>query len=238
MHFDCEYNCTYPFINIGMIYTCEHRASQTDYPLTISSVSSHVIPSKKNLDVKGLSIRFQVWERVPRAMRNFFPNLEAIEMIATHLREITWEDFEGLTRLKNLNFKGNKLQTLDGSIFQSMPQLHTISLSKNPLRHINLDTFKHSKELKAIYLRNTSCIDEDAVGSEQIKKFLPLLQARCPPSLEMMQRRQIEQIVKRTHSLEKSMHKVENRLKNLEPAFQKNKMKGKEKVVKKNKKSV
>lgn len=244
MHFVCEYKL-HEFPNIGSIYTCQHYANQTDYSLLISTVSNHVEPLRNNLHVEGFSIRSQVWERIPRGIRNFFPNLEALEMVATRLREITWEDFEGLHRLKSLNFKGNKLQTLDGSTFQSLPQLHTISLSHNPLRHINLDTFNKSRKLKAIYLKNTSCIDQDKEGStKEIKKYLDLLQIRCPPSLEMMQRKQVEQIAKKTDSLEKSISKViqnidkiENRLTNLEPALSNNPSKVKRKIFKKTEKS-
>lgn len=250
MRFDCKYEM-YFFFNIGSIYTCRHNFSRKGDSLIISSVSNHVEPSKNNSQVKGFSIRSQVWDRVPRALRIFFPNLEALEMVATELREITWEDFEGLPKLKHLNFMGNELQTLDGSIFQSIPHLHTIRLSQNPLRHINLKTFIYSKELKAIYLTNSNCIDQDIKEptKEDIKELIDQLQIRCPPSSEMMQRNIIDspelrrkindQIDIKTAPIEKELYKIiqninkmENRLTYMEPAIPANHNRIKRKIRK------
>lgn len=190
MHLDCKYKF-YDF-SIGSIYACVNNCIRKGDSPIITDVSSHRDPSKNNLHVKGISIRDKDCDFVPRGIRIFFPNLEALDIVGAQLREITWEDFEGLSKLKHLNFKGNKLQTLDGSVFQSMPHLQTIFLSHNPLRHINLKTFSNSRELKAIYLTHAKCINQDATKSTEIKKLIDQLQIRCPPSFEMMQRNIID----------------------------------------------
>lgn len=118
-----------------------------------------------------------------------------------------------------------------------MPHLHTILLSKNHFRHINLNAFTNSKDLKAIYLTDAGCIDQDTVDptKEEIKELIDQLQIRCPPSFEMMQRSIIDsselrkkiddRIDSKTSPLEKAMsiiiqniNKIEDRLTNLEPA--------------------
>lgn len=173
---------------MGEIYTCKIENDFNGESRTIEKVSQEHLKRKNNIDVKAISIEnSHKWPRIPLGIRAFFKNIEALEFDFTGLTEISSEDFDGLSQLKELILRGNKIHTIPEGLFEELPHLRTIDLSDNPIRHIGHNTFASLRELTKLSLQNTDCINEMASNKDKVKDLTFQLRIRCSPTDRMIE---------------------------------------------------
>lgn len=73
---------------------------------------------------------------IPKRIGEFFPNLEGLWIESSGLKQIKKEDLAQFTNLKFLNLRLNKLTSISGDLFQSVPNLKVISIYGNSIKYI------------------------------------------------------------------------------------------------------
>lgn len=221
---DCKYSMqTY---QDGKLYSCVIESDYEGDSLIVKDVSQDHHKAKTNHHVKCLSIDSKKWPSVPRNLKEFFPNLECLQMLNTGLEKITWEDFEGLPKMKYLFLRKNKLQSIDGNLFKHLPELKILNLSANPLRHIGRDTLLHLSHLAYLDLTGTTCINQKARNRSEVEELTYLLDIRCPQSHEMALKMIVEslkqlenigrEVQKEVSGLKSSINRIEKSVGSLE----------------------
>lgn len=169
-------------------YTCEARVIFEGDQRNVTEVSQNHLTGKNNSDVKNLMIRNQVLGLVPRNIGDFFPNLEALDIVNAEITEISRGDFAGLPQLRQLDFFRNNISHLGSNLFEGSPLMEAFSLYYNPVSRVGYDAFKGLDQLTSLHFSVTKCIneraDEDRVSVEEL---IFMLAVNCPPTLAMIE---------------------------------------------------
>lgn len=221
---DCKYSMqTY---QDGKLYSCVIESDYKGDSLIVEDVSQDHHKAKTNHHVKWLSIDSKKWPSLPRNLEEFFPNLECLQMLNTGLKKISWEDFQGLPKMKYLFLRKNKLQSIDEDLFKYLPELKIINLSANPLRHMGRDISSDLLHLEYLDLSETTCINQKARSRLEVEELTNLLDIRCPPSHEMTLKMIVEslkqlenigkEVLKEVSGLTSSINRIEKSVGSLE----------------------
>jgi hypothetical protein len=121
-------------ISIGYwpIYGTSSKSMQTCFIQTFKIDSrDFVLGNGRNETIKGL------WfpgnkkvEFLPTKVLSVFPNLEAFSAPRCSIREISKENFVGLSKLEYLSLSGNQIKTVRSGTFEGLSSLTTVWLSK------------------------------------------------------------------------------------------------------------
>lgn len=182
-------DCTYSVTAAWKIetYFCTARIIYVGHNWSVSKASHNHTLGKKHEDVKGLSASDRYLKCMPRTLAKVFPNLEGVNIQSSGLTKIKKEDLAQISNLKELNLYGNKIQALDGNLFEDHPGIQYICFRNNPLKHIGLNSFRGMKELKRIDLHKAGCVSEDLSGRTASKALIKKLLIKCRPTWHMME---------------------------------------------------
>lgn len=196
----CNFDDVREIWTIRDVYTCDVQELSNG---TITSVSgdhtNYNGNTRSNSHVRSLEIKNKDSRAMPRAIADFFPNLEAIFIHNAGLEEISPEDLKGLTQLRQLDLRQNKIREIDGHLFAGNSLISAFSVTENPVRHVNPRIFEGTSHLTSLHFHRTGCIktvDEHVTDNrDEVVEYIREVTFRCPPSFPMIQReikRQIE----------------------------------------------
>lgn len=146
---------------------------------TVSSVVYRNGSDVPNLDIIGAleisnaaALRF-----IPTGIKRKFPNLYELAIKYCSLQAVHKSDLKELgSSLVILSLDANRLTAIDAHLFEFNTNLEKISLSFNPIRHINPAFFTNLKNLQnisSIDLRYLSCMNQqfDSSTDHEIELF-------------------------------------------------------------------
>lgn len=116
---------------------------------------------------------------VPSGIADNFQNLKVLVIAFTGLKEITHEDLKPLVHLENLYIDNNQLESLEKKLFVSNPQITTINLSNNRIKHVAPQILEPLTNLQKINFSQNVCVDFDAVDKETILELIQKLETDC-----------------------------------------------------------
>ncbi|KAK3773876.1 hypothetical protein RRG08_036566 [Elysia crispata] len=124
---------------------------------SISNISEPVFSNMSQL--KHLMVSHNPLNILSPAVFKDLPQLLSLEVDFTRFKPVPGL-FNGLTKLRRLNLRGNELKTLDEILGQdghaSLPLLHHLDLSYNLLESLPQDIFQLHSELKSVRLVHNS----------------------------------------------------------------------------------
>jgi Leucine-rich repeat (LRR) protein len=99
---------------------------------TVKIDSKHfVLANGRNESINGLSFPAnKKVEFLPTKIANVFPNLEAFSAYACSIREISKENFVGLSKLEFLDLHYNQIKTIRSGTFEGLSSLKAVHLCK------------------------------------------------------------------------------------------------------------
>jgi Leucine-rich repeat (LRR) protein len=119
-------------------YTCEITdASITQSGTEISRCIGEHLPNRTNNYVTAIRFEETTVHYFPQGVHNIFPNLKALEISGTGLKEISREDLIGLENIEDLVLDNNQLTSLPSDLFAEMKSLKEISIFHNKLEFIS-----------------------------------------------------------------------------------------------------
>jgi hypothetical protein len=93
----------------------------------------------------------------PRGIENVFKNLNAIEVVETHLKEIHKCDMKPFPKLQFLSLHSNDLEVIEADLFKYNEDLEWIWLNNNKITHIDAKVFDSLSQLREIFLYKNPC---------------------------------------------------------------------------------
>ncbi|XP_043667311.1 lutropin-choriogonadotropic hormone receptor isoform X3 [Vespula pensylvanica] len=155
----------------------------------ITRVSAHVFHQLSNLEFLSLR-RNHLYTIHEDAFENL-TSLRVLELDDNYLTEIPIALIK-LDALEDLSISNNKIQQLDGYIFQSIDSLISLDLRGNPIKQINDNTFQNLHKLRKLILSDikemrvfpnlngTSSLEVLKLDRARLKAIPPDLCVQCP----------------------------------------------------------
>jgi len=117
----------------------------------LSKYSMH-LPGNSNKDVKIVRLmRTKNCSRIPKGLKQIFPNMEILIINDCKISEIDREDLKGLENLKELIVEHSPIYYLNSDVFKDLKELEVVMFHNTKLATIEANIFDNLKSLKAIY---------------------------------------------------------------------------------------
>lgn len=138
--------------------------------------------NKTGTDVDGLYIANGVYQYLPININEYFPNLKAIWVQHTGLKEIKPCHLSAYKDLREISIQQNEIETLDNDLFAKNKKLEYINLSNNKIKYVDANIFRNLDATLFIVIRivKNPCIDEVANTPAKITALKTILQDQCP----------------------------------------------------------
>jgi hypothetical protein len=187
LYFECKYS-VYDWVISGNMYMCDATVVFTGDPNAITGVSQNHLPGKTNADVGGFAIHLQPIKRIPANIDRFFGNIRAISMMNSTVSRLTQEDLKVFPRLEVFACFYNRLETIDGDVFQFNPRLQHLNLVGNFITNIGPNFLVHLPVLHQLYFTGNLCTNENGNTALLVEEVSRKLRFQCPPTPEMIEK--------------------------------------------------
>lgn len=137
MKLKCEFRIAPWYHEPKDFFTCFiTSATITKRKTEIEDIVGTHLPNK-NKDVLGLVLSNTAAEYFPRGLNKKFPNLKALMLKNSGLKEISMQDLIGLENLETLLFLSEKLESLPDNLLTHMRKLSRITFYRNELEFVS-----------------------------------------------------------------------------------------------------
>jgi hypothetical protein len=167
-HFDNEYTCT---------ATIQPSFEDNSLQLVFGQHQGN----HSNSDVRGLSIRDQNLQVIPRNLASFFRNLLEIELINTKLRSISNEEFRPITNLRAFYSVSNPLEFLSGDLFSRNARMTYLGFKHNRIAQVGAD-FLSAHFLYSLDFTGNVCINKSEDNIHKMRRFIREIRSLCSPA--------------------------------------------------------
>ncbi|XP_037046956.1 leucine-rich repeat and transmembrane domain-containing protein 1-like [Bradysia coprophila] len=142
----------------------------TTEDVTITSINGKEASFYGDKKVTYLDILDQTVHYLPKGIENFFPLLEKLSIVGSELNSVKSDNLKPFVHLQTVNLKNNKITTLDSNVFEFNPEITTLWMSRNNLKHIGADILTPLKKLTYADFSANECVDKliDEEGSETV----------------------------------------------------------------------
>lgn len=181
---DCTYSVT-SLWKTDNVYVCTARVILVGDDCNLTESSRNHLDGMNDSDVKGVSFDGNNLKMMPRNLSKIFPNLEALQISSSQLKEIKREDLVGFRKLEVFDLYNNQIRSIAGNLFENNLQIQHIRFSENPLKHVGLNAFKNL-QLHTLYLNSAGCISDYGNNRAAVERLIMRMTDSCPPSWEMI----------------------------------------------------
>lgn len=162
------------------MYSCQSRRIIPSISESVVNVTGSHLEGRSNADVSGLIVdNQQDFNRIPRNIEAFFPNLTFLRWLSGDLTSIVSDDLKPFPALAALVLGHNKIFSLNGDLFQHTPKMIVISFSDNVIEHVGFDLLTNLSGLTHAYFANNICINQNAETPEEMENLLRHLSIHC-----------------------------------------------------------
>lgn len=173
------------FVVIGTTYTCEVNSGLNPGITEITEITEihgNHLPGRSNLDVEAFqTLSMEAFRMMPTGIERFFPNLLLLQFFSGILSSVSSEDLSAWPNLTMFSAQRNKIEILDGDLFQNAPQLKWIDLSSNLIQNVGTNLLSNLNELTYISFIDNPCINSFANTPQEIENLKSQLLTQCPP---------------------------------------------------------
>ncbi|CRK94700.1 CLUMA_CG008200, isoform A [Clunio marinus] len=125
----------------------------------VFKISGDHLESSTEEDVSEASFINQLIFYFPRNLGIFFPNLQVLTLYSCGIKRISKFDLHGLRRLKEISLNGNHLVTLPNNLFESTPEIESVSFCRNKIKYIGPNIFDSLDNLRYANFKLNKNID-------------------------------------------------------------------------------
>jgi Leucine-rich repeat (LRR) protein len=141
----------------------------------------------RHLDSRNHSSVTAFWSRnssytvnyMPRGLNDVFPNLDAITIKNSHLKEIRQTDLQPFSKLKVLDLDKNDIETIERDLFKFNLQLQVIFLTDNKIRRVHPNVFDHLNKLRYLDMGYNACVNEYAADRAGVLELITKIKEHC-----------------------------------------------------------
>lgn len=218
LHESVRINCDYKYIPwpiIGNTYTCQVKnLNVTESNDSVLKVLGNHYNPLGNHHVRGFDIRAQTCYFFPLRIRNWFPNVEAIQIHNSRLKVITHADLQPFIRLRVLHLSANQLTTLDNKLFEHNPNLVRIDFKHQKIKHIGYNILDFLDQLAMANFDESGCVNFYAQNGRQgVQDLKKEIRVNCQPIAEMIA--EVESLKEMVASLKSINEKTQEMIKHM-----------------------
>ncbi|KAG5668810.1 hypothetical protein PVAND_016734 [Polypedilum vanderplanki] len=146
------------------LYECENGNIQitSKTKRTITKINASHNHRKSNKDVDSVWIHDTIVNFFPKNLEEFFPDLIAISITTSKLKEIHADDLKPFPKLIKLFLTNNELEVLDEDLFANNPKLKRLNFDGNRIRHVGGSLFVGHENLLFLHFLNNNCYSGEA----------------------------------------------------------------------------
>lgn len=115
----------------------------------------------------------------PKTLKNFFPNLKAIQFYTTDLEEISSDDLKQFPNLEYLNLAFNLLKKLPGDLLGYTLKLKVVVFHNNKLANVGLGILDGLNSLSDVDFQANTCINLNAQTPDELETLKEELKINC-----------------------------------------------------------
>lgn len=141
-----------------------------DDDIRIVTPSTLSNPINESVSVLQLTSNENV-EYLPEGAGVSFPKLHVIDAYGCSIKSLNKLNFEGMTKLVQINFDRNKIETIDENSFEDSIELTNINLDDNKLTILPAKVFEKLQQLDTLRVKNNQLRSLDAEIFKNSKKI-------------------------------------------------------------------
>lgn len=151
---NCDFKNAGGWHVLDEIYACEVSdiTDITQPDAIITAITGDHQDGKTNLDVLGFRVKNKKVLYFPKYLNKFFPNLIAISILSSNLKDIKQSDISPFPQLRYLNLFQNQLTRVGDNLFEINLELEVIGLHYNKIESVNPKVIQRLKKLKFFWL--------------------------------------------------------------------------------------
>jgi Leucine-rich repeat (LRR) protein len=128
-----------------------------------------------NNEVGVLTIENQNCAYLPKHIDQHLPNLYQLDIKNSALIEITSADLKMFPNLKNLYIRENLIESLTPGLFAFNQKLQFVNFNDNKIKRIAEGIFDSVPEILSISIERNGCINYSAYGDDEINRLKELI---------------------------------------------------------------
>lgn len=123
------------------------------------------------------------FKKFPRNLRDFFPNIEMVDIYEAGLTQITREDLSNIgVKLKSLWLMRNEIRRITSDLFLDTPNIEWINLSENDIVHVEIGAFTGYNNLGKLFFKLNPCFDGATSQASRVKELAGHIENFCVSS--------------------------------------------------------
>lgn len=171
--------------NVLACHTKDLKVTEKDETMNPSTIDD-------NEQVKGLVIKNQIVNFIPKFTDSLAKRLEALLVDSCHLKVVSKEDLQQFPQLKRLTLNNNDVERLGGELFDYNPQLELFWFDKDDhkLNFIGANLLDSLTKLKEVMFNGTGCINFYSNNLRTLQQLKKKLETSCkdePTKLKMLE---------------------------------------------------
>lgn len=181
-------NCNFKYKTwpvIGHVYGCHIQNLNVTQPNDLTTVilgKHHTSLNQSNFDVRAFDVTKQTCLYLPGRVKNFFMNLELLNVVNSKLQSISAADLKPFTKLRVLMLSANNLVDLDNDLFDNNPELVRVDFRDQKFKLIGYNFLENVPKLSIADFTNAGCIDFKAEnGKKGVKELKREIRINCQP---------------------------------------------------------
>lgn len=188
---DCGFGIIPILDTLRDVYTCAATVFLEGDARVVTEIRGTHQPGRSNTEVYGFYLngandQTNMGGFVPRGLGQFFPNLQAFDVINYEAVEIAQEDLAGLDNLLQLRLTGNRIRVVPRNLLEGKNLLRTVRFNVNPtLRHVAHHVFDSLPSLIHLDFRGT-CHPQENTNRADVLRMIFRLAQECPPTSRMI----------------------------------------------------
>lgn len=179
-------NCTFQenttWVVLDSPYTCNVAGILNPEVAEVTEIVGEHVEGRNNDDVQGFSTNGRdIFATFPRNLEAFFANLFGLGLWGGQMTSVTAADLAPWPNLTEFYFSENRIQALDGDLFQNSPRIAHVTFRDNLIQNVGVGLLSNLTELAYVNFNNNTCIDTFANTPETIEDLRAELLTQCPP---------------------------------------------------------
>ena len=146
---------------------------------TVTSVNEQNLTSFSGSNYHVINTNGQTTHFVPQKLGNFFPDVTALQLPNSKLKELLKEDISQFPKLKDLHLGYNDLESLPADLFEENLDLEYVIFSNNRLNHVGQGILTPLKKVYYVYFSANFCIDQYSYTLSGVPSIIEALNAGC-----------------------------------------------------------
>lgn len=184
-------NCSYVnflWPSLGLTYTCmvHPSLSATNPNQVVTGVRGVHLPGRSNADVRMVNFHdVDNLVMVPRGMSNFFPNINAIRIHDSDVRNINGNELNEYRNLRWFSLFDSDVSRIPSNFFAFNPNMNYVAFDANYVRQVGealFDPILNVRSMNYIGFLSNICIHQAASTPAQIDRILESLRVNCSES--------------------------------------------------------